>query len=80
MTYEFSWLSFFIGIIILLCGGALVLWYRQIADNFGGGAGSYEKYRLYGLIACGLGFVVMLNLHTIILTAIFSMLFGNVNQ
>jgi len=77
MEYTFSWGTFFVGILILLAGAGLTLWYRQIADNLGSGVSSYDRYRLAGLIACGLGLIVMLNLHTIVLGWIFSMFFGN---
>ena len=77
MEYTFSWGAFFVGIIILALGAALTVWYRPIADNFGGGVASYERYRLAGIIGCGLGLIVMLNIHSLILTAIFSQLFGD---
>lgn len=77
MEYTFSWGSFFIGLIILLVGGALVVWFRPIADNFGGGVSSYERYRMWGLIACGVGFVIMLNLHSVLLTWALGGLFRN---
>ena len=76
MEYTFSWGAFFFGILIMLGGGALTIWYRQIADGLGSGVASYDKYRLYGLIACGVGMIVMLNLHTIILGLILSQFFG----
>ncbi len=75
MTYTFSWSWFFIGIIITILGGALVAWYRPIADNFGSGVSSYDRFRLWGLIACGVGLIVMLNLHTLVLQALFGSLF-----
>lgn len=76
MEYTFSWGAFFVGILILAAGAALTIWYRPIADNIGGGVSSYDKYRLAGLIGCGLGLLVMLNLHTLILGLIFGSLFG----
>ena len=76
MTYYFSWNWFFIGIVVLAAGVALTVWYRPIADSIASGVSSYEKFRLYGLIACLLGFVVMLNLHTMLLNWFFGMLFG----
>ena len=75
MEYTFSWGAFAVGALILLVGAALTAWYRPIADNFGGGVGSYDRYRLVGLIGCALGLIVMLNLHTLILNAIFGMFF-----
>ena len=76
MEYTFDWGAFFLGILILAASGALVIYYRPIADNFGSGAASYDRYRIWGLIGCGLGLVVMLNLHTFLLTLFFPQLFG----
>ena len=76
MDYTFSWAAFFIGALILLVGAALTAWYRPIADNLGSGVSSYDRYRLAGLIACALGIVVMLNLHTLILGWIFGLFFS----
>ena len=72
MEYSFSWGAFFVGALILGLGAALTIWYRPLADNLSGGASSYDRYRLAGLIACGVGLLVMLNLHTLI----FSWFFG----
>jgi hypothetical protein len=78
MTYEFSIGAFFVGFIILAVGVAFVKWYQVIADNLGSGVASYDRFRLWAFITCGLGLVVMVNLHTMILTWFFSMLFpGN---
>ena len=80
MNYEFSWGWLFIGIVIMLAGAALVAWYRPVADNFGGGVGSYERYRLWGLITVGVGFAIMLNLHSVLLNLLFSMIFGGMSN
>ena len=77
MQYEFSIGSFFIGLLILIAGAALVRWHQAVADNFGSGVASYDRYKLWALIACALGFIVMLNLHTVILTWFFSMFFSS---
>jgi hypothetical protein len=78
MQYEFSIGSFFLGLVILIAGAAFVRWYQVIADNLGSGVASYDRFRLSALIACGVGFIVMLNLHTLILGWFFSLLFpGN---
>jgi hypothetical protein len=76
MEYEFSIGWFFGGLLVLAAGVAFVKWHQVIADNLGGGVGSYEKYKLWAFITCGVGFLVMLNLHTFILTWIFSLIFG----
>jgi hypothetical protein len=80
MAYEFSWFWFMIGMIIMACGAALVVWYQPVADNFGGGVGSYERYRLWGLIAVIGGFLVMLNIHTVFLGWAVSLVFGGLSS
>ena len=76
MQYEFSVGSFFIGLIILTLGVLFVKYYQKVADNFGGGVASYERYKLWAFIACALGVIVMLNLHAMILVWIFNMIFN----
>ncbi len=80
MEYEFSWSWMFIGMLIVAAGTALVVWYRPIADNFGNGVGSYERFRLWGLIGIGVGLAVMLNLHSLLLSLLFSSIFGGMSQ
>ena len=75
--YEFSIGSFFQGLGILAAGVAFVKWYQVIADNMGSGVSSYDRYRLYAMLTCGLGLIVMLNLHTMFLNWFFGLLFGN---
>jgi hypothetical protein len=76
MTYEFDVGSFFVGLLILLAGVAFVRWHQIIADNFAGGVSSYDKAKLWALITCGVGFIVMLNLHTMLLKAFFGLFFN----
>ncbi|NCU39068.1 hypothetical protein EOL96_08625 [Candidatus Saccharibacteria bacterium] len=78
MSYVFSWSWFGIGILIVLLGAALTVWYRPIANAFGDGVSGYERYRLWGLIACGVGIIVTLNLHSLLLNWFFGMLFGSI--
>ena len=80
MEYEFSWSWMLIGMLIVAAGTALVVWYRPIADNFGNGVGSYERFRLWGLIGIGVGLAVMLNLHSLLLSLLFSSIFGGMSQ
>jgi hypothetical protein len=75
MNYELSLGSFFIGLLILAAGVAFVRWHQWVADNFGGGVGSYEKYRLYAFIMCGVGIAVMINLHAVILGGLVDAIF-----
>ena len=75
MTYELSWSSFFIGLLILIAGIVFVRFHQWVADNFGGGVGSYERYKLYAFLTCGLGLIVMANLHYVLLSWFFSLIF-----
>jgi len=67
MEYEFSIGSFFFGILIVIIGAAFMRWHQVVADNLGSGVSSYEKFKLWALITCVVGFVVALNLHVFIL-------------
>lgn len=67
MAYEFSFASFFLGFIIVTVGAAFMLWHQIIADNLGSGVSSYDRFKLWALITCVVGFIVMLNLHWFIL-------------
>ena len=75
MQCEFSIGSFFVGLIILLIGVIFTRWHQVIADNLGSGVSSYDRFKLVGLLACLLGFIVMLNLQTLILGWFFGLLF-----
>jgi hypothetical protein len=75
MSYEFSISSFFIGLIILMVGVLLVRFHQWIANNFGNGVSSYDRYKLYAFIACSVAILVMLNLHTLILNTLFNAVF-----
>jgi len=75
MDYEFSLGSFFIGFIILAVGVLFVRFHQWVANNFGNGVASYDRYKLYAFIACGLGLIVMVNLHAVVLTAIADVIF-----
>jgi len=76
MAYEFSLTWFFIGLIVLAIGVVFVRFHQWVADNFGIGVGSYERYKLYALLTCILGLIVMVNLHTMFLGWFFGMLFN----
>lgn len=76
MNYTFSIGSLFIGFVILLAGVAFVRFHQWVADNFGSGVASYDRYKLYAFLTCALGLIVMVNLHTMLLTWFFGMVFG----
>jgi hypothetical protein cdiviTM7_02192 len=73
--YSFSLTTFFVGLLIFIAGGSLILWHRWIGDNFVYGVSSYDKIKFWGVIGCILGFFVMLNLHTVFLEFFVKMLF-----
>jgi hypothetical protein len=75
MQYEFDIGSFFVGLIILGVGVAFVRWHQAIADNFGSGVSSYDRFKLWAFITCGVGLLVTLNLHTLFLSWFVSLLF-----
>ena len=76
MGYELSAGSFFIGLVILLVGVAFVRWHQRVADSFGSGMGSYERYKMYAIVTCVVGFLVMINLHAVILGALVDAVFN----
>jgi len=76
MGYEFSFGSFFLGIVIMGIGAAFMRWHQWVANNFGMGVSSYDKYKLYALGTCVLGFLVMTNLHWFILGNLLQVIFN----
>ena len=74
--YEFSPSALVWGIIIMALSAAFIRFHRPIADAIGGGLGSYEKYKLYGLIGVGVGVLMMFNIPAFLLRLIASLFFG----
>ncbi len=75
MEYSFSIGWLFGGLAIALAGALIVIFYKQISDNLANGVSSYEKVKLFGVIAVIVGLICTANLHTFILTAIVNLLF-----
>ncbi|MBQ9019823.1 hypothetical protein IJ096_00635 [Candidatus Saccharibacteria bacterium] len=76
MDWNFSIGWFFLGVLILAAGAAIVLFYRQITDNFlTTGVAGYDKVKLVGIITCILGLIIMSNLQTLILTTFVNIVF-----
>jgi hypothetical protein len=61
-VYQFSLLWFIVGIVVLALGGVITLFYNKFADA--SGFSNYSRWRIAGLVICGLGIILMLNLHT----------------
>jgi hypothetical protein len=78
MHYHFSFGWFFIGLLILGAGVAFLRWYQPIANNLGSGVSSFERFKLWALITCGVGFLVMLNLHTFLLINLLKAVFPSI--
>lgn len=75
MNYTFSLGWMFGGIAIVIAGGLIVIFYRQIAENLANGVSSYERVKLFGVITIIVGLLVTANLHTFLLGLIVQLLF-----
>ena len=75
-TFSIGWL--FGGLAIAVVGGLIVVFYRQIADEFFGGVTKYDKVKLWGIIIAIFGFICMANLHSLLLYFIFHLIMPNV--
>ena len=64
------------GLVIAAAGGAIVFFYRPIAENFANGVSSYEHVKLFGVITTIVGLLVTANLHTFILTLLVNLIRG----
>ena len=73
-TFDFGWM--FGGLIIAAVGGAIVIFYRQIAENFANGVSSYDHVKLFGVITVVVGLIVTMNLHTLILSLFVNLISG----
>lgn len=73
-TFSFGWMAG--GLAIALAGGLIVVFYRQIAENLANGVSSYEKVKLFGVIAVIVGLLVTANLHIFVLNLIVKLMFG----
>ena len=78
MEYEFNVAWFVVGFLIVATGGLFLRYHQFVADNLGGGVGSYDRYKLAAVITIGIGLIAMVNLHTVILGWIFSGLFSGI--
>jgi hypothetical protein len=78
MEYKFSIAWFVVGFLITVVGGLFMKYHQFVADNLGGGVGSYDRYKLAAVITVLIGLISMVNLHTVILGWIFSGLFSGI--
>ena len=73
-TFDFGWMIG--GLVITAIGGAIVFFYRQIAENMAHGVSSYEHVKLFGIITIVVGLIVTMNLHTFLLTLLLNLITG----
>ena len=76
MGYEFSFGWAFGGLAIMIAATIFLRFHQWVADNFGAGVADYEHYKLYALIAIGVGFLIMINLVPLLLSMVAHTLFG----
>ena len=67
-TFDFGWMIG--GLLIAAAGGAIVFFYRPIAENLANGVSSYQHVKLFGVVTIVVGLLITANLHTFILTLI----------
>lgn len=67
-TFSIGWLIG--GLVIAAAGGAIVFFYRQIAENLANGVSSYTNVKKFGVVTIVVGLLVAANLHTFLLTLI----------
>ena len=76
MLYQFSFGSLFFGILVLIAGGIVVVFHKKLSENLGSGVIIYDSFKFLGLVKFGVGFAIMLSLHTIPLNWLLNSLFG----
>jgi len=75
MSWEFSIGWFATGVIILAAGAAVVVFHKQISYGLASGVSSFDRVKLFGIIACVLGLLIMTNLHTFLLGLLVDLVF-----
>ena len=75
MSWEFSIGWFILGILILAAGAAIVVFYHQISYGIASGASSFDRVKLFGIVTCIVGLLIMANLHTALLNWLVSLIF-----
>jgi len=75
MSWEFSIGWFMLGVIILAAGAAIVVFYQQISYNLASGVSSFDRVKLFGIITCIVGLIIMSNLHTFLLGLLVDLVF-----
>ncbi|MBR6134854.1 hypothetical protein IKQ38_05260 [Candidatus Saccharibacteria bacterium] len=77
MHWTFDWGWCLGGIAVLVAGALIVKFHQAIANNLASGVASYDKVKLFGILACVLGVVFISNMHSVILYFIFHLIMPN---
>ena len=72
--YEFSLGASLLGLVIMIAGALMIVFYQKIGNYISYGTSSYDKVKLWGLIACAIGFVLLANLHNLLLRLLLNFL------
>ncbi len=76
MDWNFSFGWFILGLFIFVGGALIVLFYQPICDNMASGPSSYQKMKFWGVVIAAVGFLVMANLHTLVLSMLVKLAFN----
>lgn len=66
MHWEFQIGWSIAGLVAMIAGVLITRYHKQIADEIAGGVMNYDKVKLAGLLAIGVGFIFLTCLHTTI--------------
>ena len=72
-TYSFGWMAG--GLAIMVAGGLVVIFYRQISESLANGVSSYEKVKMFGVGTIIVGALVTANLHVFVLQLLVNLIF-----
>lgn len=72
-SFSFGWM--FAGLLVMVAGALIVIYYQKVAESFLNGVTDYEKTKLIGIIVVVVGLILVTNLHTVLLTAFVNLLF-----
>ena len=72
-SFSFGWM--FAGLLVMVAGALIAIYYQKVAESFLNGVTDYEKTKLIGIIVVIVGLILVTNLHTVLLTAFVNLLF-----
>ncbi len=74
-TFSIGW--FITGLFIFIAGAFMVIKYQWVAYNIANGVSSFDKVKLFGVIAIVVGLLIMANLHTFFLGLLVNLFFNH---